>query len=69
MSVPSNADRAGGGLEQPQQRAADGRLAAAALADQAQRLARRDREGDAVHRVDLAGDAAEEARAGSGNAS
>ena len=39
-------------VEQPQDRAPDRRLAAAALADERERLAARDREGDAVDRVD-----------------
>ena len=56
-----DADRAGGRLEQLQQRAADRRLAAAALADQAQRLAAPDLERHAVDRVDLARDAREHA--------
>src|SRR5262249_26130911 len=41
-------DRAGGGLDQLQHRLAGGRLAATALADQAQRLSGADREADAV---------------------
>ena len=43
-------DAAGGRLDQPQHGAADRRLAAAALADQAERLAALDREADAVDR-------------------
>ncbi len=39
MSVPSNAIAAGGRLDQPQQRAAERRLAAARLADEPERLA------------------------------
>ena len=46
------ADRAGGRLDQAQQQRADRRLAAAGLADEAERLARRDREADAVDRLD-----------------
>ena len=46
---------AGGHVEQLQDRAADGRLAAAAFADQRQRLAARDLERDAVDRVDPCG--------------
>ena len=47
-------DLAGGRLEQPQQRAAERRLAAAGLADEADRLAAEDVEVDAVHRLELA---------------
>ena len=46
-------DRPAGRLQQLQQRAAGGGLAAAALADQAQRLARVDVKRDAVDRVDV----------------
>ena len=46
--------RAGGGLDQLEDRLARGRLAAAALADEAQRLALGDGEGDAVDGMDLA---------------
>ena len=61
MSSPSNHDLAGGRFEQFQQRAADRRFAAAALADKPQRLAAPDLERDAVDRVDLARDAREHA--------
>ena len=44
-------DRAFGRLEQAQQHLADGRLAAAGFADEAQRLARIDREADAIDRL------------------
>ena len=54
-------DRAFGRLEQAQQHLADGRLAAAGLADQAQRLARIDREADAVDRLDQRDRAREQA--------
>ena len=50
-----DADLAGGRLDQPQQAAPGRRLAAAGLADQAERLARRDRE---RHVVDGANTAA-----------
>ena len=43
MSVPSKLDRAGGRLDEPQEQPADGRLAAARLADEAERLAAPDR--------------------------
>ncbi len=48
-------DAARGRLDQPQHGATDCRLAAARLADQPQRLARTDREADAVDREDMAG--------------
>ena len=47
-------DLAGGRLEQPQERAAERRLAAARLADEADRLAAEDVEVDAVDRLELA---------------
>ena len=50
-------DAAGGRLDQPQHGAAHRRLAAARFADQAERLARRDREAHAVDREDVAGGA------------
>ena len=52
MSWPSKTDRAAGRLVQPQDRAAEGGLAAAGLADQAERLAALDRQRDAVDRLD-----------------
>ena len=54
-------DLAGGDVEQPEDGAADGRLAAAGLADQRQRLAARDLERYAVDRMHLAFGAAEQA--------
>ena len=51
-------DLPAGRLQQFQQGPADGRFAAAALAHQPQRLAGRDVEGHAVHRIDVAGRAA-----------
>ena len=54
-------DPAVGRFEQLQQRTADRRFAAAALADKTQRLAAPDLERDAVDRVDLARDAREHA--------
>ena len=54
-------DRAGGRLLEPEDGAADGGLAAAGFADQAERLARRDRERhvvDRLHRRDLRGEEA-----------
>ena len=48
-------DLAGGGLVQVQQRAANGRLAAAGLADKAQRLALLDGEGHVVHGLEHRG--------------
>ena len=69
MSWPSQPDAARGRLDQAQHRAADGGLAAAALADQAERLARADREADAVHRVDLADGAAAAGPCAPGSAS
>ena len=56
-----DSDRARRRLDQPQDRLAGGRLAAAGLADEAERLACRDREADAVDRVDLSGQAPEHA--------
>ena len=56
-------DLARGRLEQPQQRAAEGRLAAAGLADEADRLAAADVEVDAVDRLQLADGALEDALA------
>ena len=56
MSWPSKLDRAAGRLEQPGEQPAGGGLAAAGLADQAERLALADVEVDAVdraHRADL----------------
>ncbi len=53
------AHAAGGGLDQPQYDLARGRLAAAGLADQAERLGATDREGDAVDRQHLRADARE----------
>ena len=52
-----DSDLALGRLEQLQQCASHRRLAAAALADQAERLAAVDMERDAVHRIDMAGNA------------
>ena len=46
--------RAGGRLDQPQHAAAERALAAAALADQRQRLAGRERQADTVHGADVA---------------
>ena len=43
MSVPSNRIEPGGRLDQPQEQPPDGRLAAARLADEAERLAAPDR--------------------------
>ena len=57
--LAADPDRAVGRLEQPQQRAADRRLAAAALAHQPQRLAAADAERHAVDGIDLARDACE----------
>ena len=54
---------AAGQPEQPQHRLADGGFAAARFAHQRQRLALRDVEGHAIHRIDIAGGAAEEAAA------
>jgi hypothetical protein len=51
---PAEANCARGGLEQPQQTAADRGLAGAALTDQGQRLATRDLEGHAIDRLDRA---------------
>ena len=45
------ADGAAVGLQQPQQAAADRRLAGTALADQSERFARPDRQRDAIHRL------------------
>ncbi|MCP1739905.1 hypothetical protein ABIF99_008403 [Bradyrhizobium japonicum] len=50
-----------GDVEQPQDGAADRRLAAAGLADQRQRLALRDFERDTVDGIDIFGLAAEQA--------
>ena len=50
-------DRAAGRLDQAQHGARHGRLAAAALADQAQGLAFADRKADAVDRIDMPGGA------------
>jgi hypothetical protein len=55
------ADLAGGGLEQPEDRAPGGGLAAAGLAHQAEGLAAVDGEGDVVHGAHVADDAREEA--------
>src|SRR5216684_2896126 len=52
-------DAAGGRIDQPQDGASDGRLAASRLADETKRLALRDREADAVARKDMAGQALE----------
>ena len=54
MSVPSNVIVAGGGVEQPQQHAAERRLARARLADEPDGLAGLDREVDAVDRAHVA---------------
>ncbi len=54
-------DLARSNLEQPQNGAADRRLAAAGLADQRQRLAARDLERHAVHRIDELGLSPEQA--------
>jgi hypothetical protein len=59
--LPVDADRPGGRLEQLEQRAPDRRLAAAALADQPQRLAAADLEAHAVDGMDLARHAREQA--------
>ena len=61
MSLAVDADLARGRVDQLQDRLARGRLAAAALADQPQRLARGDVEGDAVDRVDLTDGALQQA--------
>ena len=50
-------DLAGGGLLQPQNRFADGGLAATGLTHQTQCLARRDAKRHAIHRADMASDA------------
>ena len=62
-------DRARGRLDQAQHQLADGRLAAAGFADQAQRLAAVDREADAVDRLAPRGRARRAARAAAGSAS
>jgi hypothetical protein len=54
------ADGAAGGLDQPQHQARGRGLAAAGFADERQRLAARDREGDAIHRAHYAAGAAEQ---------
>ena len=54
MSLPVELDRAAGRLDQPDQQPAGGRLAAAGLADQAERLAAPDVEVDPVDRPDRA---------------
>ena len=54
MSVPSKTDRAAGRLVEAQDRPADRRLAAARLADEAERLAALDRQRDAVDRLHVA---------------
>ena len=69
MSWPSSRMRARGRLDQAQDGAADGGLAAAGLADEAERLARADREAHAVDGVDMADGAAQAAPCGPGNAS
>ncbi|MHC2477417.1 hypothetical protein ACVJF0_008394 [Bradyrhizobium elkanii] len=56
-------DLAGGDVEQPQDGAADRRLAAAGFADQREGLAASDLKGHAIHGVDRAGAAAEQAAA------
>ena len=53
MSLPSSSIAPAGRLVEPQDRPAGGRLAAARLADEAQRLARGDVEAHVVHRLDL----------------
>ena len=57
------ADLAAGGGDQAEDRAADGRLAAAGFADEAERLARRDVEADAVDGLHVADGAREHALA------
>ena len=54
-------DPAAGRLDQPQERATDGRLAAARLADEAERLAATDGEADVVDRLHVADLAAQDA--------
>ena len=54
-------DPAAGRLDQPQERAPDGRLATARLADEAERLAATDREADVVDRLHVADLAAQDA--------
>src|SRR5262249_27519524 len=58
---PRNANAAPGWLEQLEQRAPGGRLAASALPHQPQRFARRDMKGDPVHGAHVRGDPREEA--------
>ena len=53
MSWPSKTIAPGGRLVEPEHRPADGRLAAAGLADEAERLAALDRERHAVHGLDV----------------
>ncbi len=53
MSVPSNMMEPAGGVDEPQQQPADGGLAAARFAHQAERLAAPDDEVDAVHGAHL----------------
>ena len=55
-------DPAGGGVDEPQQQPADGRLAAARLAHETERLAARDLEVDAVHGAHLGHGALQDAR-------
>ena len=68
-SWPSSRTRAGRRLDQAQDRAAGGRLAAAGFADQRQRLAGAQAEGDVLDRVHAARDASEQAACGCRSAS
>ena len=68
MSLRLELDAAAGRLDQPQHGARHGRFAAAAFADQAERLAVAEREADAVDRIDGAGLRAQAGRRAPGNA-
>jgi hypothetical protein len=54
-------DLAGGGIEETDDRAAEGGLAAAAFADETERLSRGDAQADVVHSLDVTADVAEQA--------
>ena len=60
--LASEVDLTGRRLDQAQDRAPEGRLAAARLADQAERLPLTDGQIHAIHRADVTGDTADHAR-------
>ena len=68
MSTAVERDRAGRRVDEAEQQPPDRRLAAAGLADEAERLAAPDREADAVDRLDVGRPSAGGRRRGSGSA-